>query len=149
MFQAIDQMYLSADRPLAAWRGGFDLLDDVRRTPGQVGFLDDIPIAFGMDNDLHRRVRNTELVDVLGAKELVDGTVTFPEDEVGGAELLGGVAAQIFARIPDDHFVERVPHLVRRITAKVLVGEEENLGIENSGSRTGRCAFTRSRDLSP
>ena len=38
----------------------------------------------------------------------------------------GGVSAQGFARVPDGHLVERNPHGPGRVTAEVLVGEEQD-----------------------
>lgn len=72
MHQTIDQVNLSADGPLASRRHGVDLLDDVRRAAGRVGFLDHFPLAFGVDDHLHLRIFGPDLVHVFGAEKLVN-----------------------------------------------------------------------------
>ena len=59
----------------------------------------------------------------------MDGAVAFPEDEVGVVQVRVGVAAEVLARVPDDHLVERVAHRVGGVAAEVLVGEEEDLDL--------------------
>ena len=83
VLQPVDQMNLGADRPLAARRGGLDLLDDVGGAAGHVGLLHDLPLALGVDDHLHVRVVPPHVVDVLGAEQGVDRAVALPQHEVG------------------------------------------------------------------
>lgn len=110
-------MHLGANGPLGAGFGGFDGFDDVGGGAGHVGFLDDVPGAFGVDDHFHAGVFGVYFVDVLGAEKGVDGAVAFPEDEFGGAELGFGVAAEVLARVPYDHLVEGVAHGVGGVAA--------------------------------
>ena len=82
MGQSIDQMHFRPNRPLTSRRGGFDLLDDIGRAAGQVGLLNDFPATLGMNDDSHVRIFLAHLIDMLGPKELVNGTVALPKHKV-------------------------------------------------------------------
>gem|GEM_PF-3827547 len=57
----------------------------------------------------------------------VNETVTAPENQASLSNRILAVAAEGFARIPDDRFLTGDPHLVRGVPPQVLVGDEENL----------------------
>src|SRR5687768_3847997 len=69
----------------------------------------------------------------------MDGAVAFPEDEVGVLQSAFGIAAEVLARVPNDHLVERVTHRVGGIATEVLVGEEQNLDLLLTA--LGKCPF--------
>lgn len=126
--EAVDHVDFGADGPLGAWGSGGDGFADEVGAAGEVGFLDDFVAAFGVDQDGDAGDLGTDHIDVFGSEELVDGAVSFPEDEGGVADLVIGEAAGGLFVVPDDHGVEGEAHFGGGVSAEVLVGEEDNFG---------------------
>ena len=60
------------------------------------------------------------------------------------------VAAVLLGRIPDDHLIERYPHLASGVTAQVLIREEEHFAPLGKRPFEGRpCIATGTDDTTP
>ena len=144
--QAIDQVELGADAPGRAGGGLFDGLDDEFGRADEVGGVDDLHHAFGMDEDLAAGEPLAEVLDVLGLEHLMDRAVASPEQDPAGGDRSRRVAAQGFARVPDGHLVERDAHGPGRVAAEVLIGEEEDAAAPwrtTIRARRGRWSWCR------
>src|ERR1700730_4401441 len=125
--EPVDEMNLGADSPLRTSRRGGDRLDDAFGRAGLVGGLCDLEAALGMDNDANAGMLAPNAFDVLRREALVDGTVSFPEDDAGAVYCFRGVTAEFLVGVPNDHLLEGDAHTKSGVPAEVLVGQEEYL----------------------
>ncbi len=143
---AIDEMNLSADGELGAFRSLFDERDELLCGAESVGFLADFPAAFGMDDDLDAGIFGAHLVDVAGQKALMDGAMALPEQNAAGREALGTFTSRQGPRVPDGHLIERDSHGVAGVAAQVLVGQEEDALASREGPPEGSAGVGRGAD---
>ncbi len=135
VLEPIDEVHFRPNCPFAARRRRFDLLHDVRGRTRHIRLLNNFPFTFRMNNHLHVRMILSDVVDVLRAEQRVDGAVTFPQDEGGFLNGALGVAAEVLARIPDDHFLEGISHRVGGVSSQVLIGKEKDFDFIGSAIR--------------
>ena len=83
-------------------------------------------MTFRMDDHLSSRILFAEIVHVHGLEHLVHTAVAFPKNELRSLDRITGIASVGLIGVPDDHLFSRHPHLVGRITAQMLVREEED-----------------------
>lgn len=68
--------------------------------------------------------------------------MALPQDDLGGAKLLGVQPAARLPRVVDDAVVQREAEIAhRRVAAEVLVGLEQDLGPRSNAHGMARSAF--------
>ena len=103
--ETIDEVQLGADAPGRPGGRFVDGLDDELGRADQVGCVDDLHHAFGMDQDLAVGKSAPKLLDVIGLEHLVDRTMAFPEHDPAGDRSFGRVAAERVRAGPRRSFV--------------------------------------------
>ena len=101
--EAVHEVDLGADGPVAARRGLLDVADDGFSGAVQVGEVDDLLAALGMHE--HRdaagvRKAGAGLPDVLGPEELVNRAVPGPQEDLRAADGVPIEPAALLLRLP-------------------------------------------------
>ena len=125
--QAVHQIQFCPDRPGGTGRRRRHSLDDELGRPREIRLVHHILMTFRMNDHLAVRKLLPEIVDMDGLKHLVHAAVALPENQLCPLDCFASIAAVGLKRIPDNHLLARQPHLIGRIAAQMLVGEEENL----------------------
>ena len=74
------------------------------------------------------RVLGAERLNVRRLEHLMNGAMSFPEQNLCVADLFLGKTAARLIRVPDDHLIQRNAALVAGPAPEVLIREEQNLG---------------------
>ncbi len=124
--EAIDQIQFGPDRPSRPGRRGTHGLDDELGRSDEVGLVDDILVAFRMDDNLALRILLAKVIHMRRLKHLVHAAMALPEDQLGAFDGVSGIPAVGLIGVPHDHFITGDTHCIRCIAPQVLVGEEQN-----------------------
>src|ERR1043165_3392700 len=125
--QTVDEIDLGADGPGRACGRSLNRLDDELGRAGEVCLLDDRALALRVHQNLYAGHLRAHLIHVPGAEATVDGAVALPEDEARTSQLVRGVAAEFFVRIPQRHLFKGETEANAGVAPQVLVWEEEEL----------------------
>src|SRR5215207_3754406 len=117
-------MHLGTHCPRRARRALADGLEDVLGAAVVIRRLYDVPWHFRMNDDADARMLLAHRFDLFRGKSLVDGTMALPQNHLRVLHLLRIEPAEDLPRIPDDHLLERNPHLVCGVASQMLVRQE-------------------------
>src|SRR5260370_27109200 len=124
--KAMYKVNLSSYSPLAARRGTFDLLDNVRGRAVEVSRFDHLAAALWMYQYLDTWILGTRFGDLLYIEAHMRRAVTFPEDNAGTLYLLIGIIrGHGVLGVPDYHLLLRYAVFERGVPAQVFGGGAE------------------------
>ena len=119
-------MDLRADGPHAAGRALAHGLQDVLGRPAVVGRLHDVERHFRVHDDADAGMLLSKQGDLLHRESCMDRAVPLPQQQLRRLRLFRRETAAELVRIPHLHAIERHAHLVGRVAAQVLIGQEQN-----------------------
>src|SRR5262249_45760204 len=126
LHQPVHKMNLSTDSPFGAGRRLRETFDDVFGRPEIIRKLNDFKPAFRMSDDPNSRMTRPHLPDMKRQKPLMHRAVSFPENHAAVVEYLIGIAAKLFIRIPDRHFLQPQAKRVARIPTEMLIWKKQD-----------------------
>src|SRR5579885_3917472 len=108
--QALDQVDLRANGPLAASGGLLNLLNDVFGRAVEIGGGHDLLATLGMNQDLDAGIFRAGLLDLLEIEAHMRRAVALPENDLRPLDLLvGAIGGHWIFGIPDKHLMRGNP----------------------------------------
>ena len=105
VLQAVDEVHLRADCPLATCWRLVNLLDDVGSRADKIGGIHHLHHTFGVNNHVDIGMMFAPRHGVFGAELLMNAAMSAPQDNLGVADLVVGQATIGLEGIPEYHLL--------------------------------------------